>query len=324
MNEVDDLRPARVGANSELLDHVRPEERSVRRLITILLLGVPLGGLAALLTGAACILAACRLTGRSFDQLMAMSTGAAAGARGLLSYGFELSIAGLASIAFALALLLVAAKVQQRSAWTFLTTAPRLRGGLFVGGLVAGAVLVGGAVWIERLWSSQPPTPPILAPGADWGERAGYAALAAGFLFLAALAEEVLFRGWFVQQVAAWTRNLSIMLAVNGLVFSFVHFDPDLSGFIVRCLMGAGWAWIALRTGGIEFTTGAHLANNLLVSLFVVPVSFRPQPSAEVDVAGVAVEAGVIVLLVLVVEAWLRMRSNVIDAEAVREARSTP
>jgi|GEM_PF-3816021 len=322
MDKVDDLRPAHVRANSELLDHVRPEERSVRRLITILLLGIPLGGLAALLTGVACILAASGLTGRSFDQLMALSTGkAASGARGLLSYGFELSIAGLASIAFALVLLLVAAKVQRRPAWTFLTTAPRLRAGLFLGGFVAGAVLVGGAVAIEQLWSSQSPTPPILTPGADWGERAGYAALAAGFLFLAALAEEVLFRGWFVQQVAAWTRNLALMLAVNGLVFSFVHFDPNLSGFIVRSVMGAGWAWIALRTGGIEFTTGAHLANNLLVSLFVVPVSFRPQPSAELDVAGVAVEAGVIILLVLFVEAWLRARPREVELEIARETQ---
>jgi uncharacterized protein len=322
MNKVDDLRPARVGANSELLDHVRPEERSVRRLITILLLGVPLGGLAALLTGAACILAAGPLTGRSFDQVVAMSTGnAAPSPRGLLSYGFELSIAGFASIAFALVLLLVASKVQRRPAWTFLTAAPRLRAGLLLGGFVAGAVLVGGAVWIEQLWSNEPLTPPILTPGAAWGERAGYAALAAGFLFLAALAEEVLFRGWFVQQVAAWTRNLAIMLAVNGLVFSFVHFDPNLSGFIVRCLMGAGWAWIALRTGGIEFTTGAHLANNLLISLFIAPVSFRPQPSAELDVAGVAVEVGVIVLLVLVVEAWLRARPGRVELAIAGEAR---
>jgi membrane protease YdiL (CAAX protease family) len=171
-----------------------------------------------------------------------------------------------------------------------------------------GAVLIAAAVILERAGTPSPSAPPILRPGTNWSERGLYAAMAAGFLFLAALAEEIIFRGWLIQVVGAWTRNMLVMLAVNGLIFSFVHFDPDMSGFLIRCLMGAGWAWIAIRTAGIEFTTGAHLANNLLISLCVAPVSFTAKASAGVDLAAVAVEGGVIVLLVAAVELWLRAR----------------
>lgn len=310
MDWMKDLRIAGAEAGSDFLDLVKPEERSLRRLAATLLLSAPLGVLAALVAGAICIIVAAGVMGRPFNELLALVETGEPGARSLLSYGFELSLAGLASIAPALVLLLVASKVQRRRPLSFLTAAPRLRIGLFLGGLAAGAVLVGVAVMIERAWTLQPATPPILTPGADWGERVGYAALAAGFLFLAALAEEIIFRGWFVQQVGAWTRNAAIMLAVNGLVFSFVHFDPDMGGFLVRCAMGAGWAWIAIRTAGIEFTTGAHLANNLLVSLFVMPVSFVAKPSSPVNVAAVGLEGAIILLLVAVVEVWLRVRSG--------------
>lgn len=307
--------------NSEFLDLARPEERSVRRLAAILVVSAPLALVAVLVAATACIFAAMPLMGLSFGQVIAMAKGGYTGERSLLSYGFELSFVGAASIAAALVLLMVASKVQRRGPLTFLTASPNARPGLFLWGLAAGALLVGLALVVERLWSPEPTAPPILTPGADFAERAGYLAMAAGFLFLAALAEEIIFRGWLIQQASAWTRNIAVLLAVNGLIFSFVHFDPDLSGFLVRCLMGAGWAWIAIRTGGIEFTTGAHLANNLLVCLFVAPASFTAKASGDVDLAAVALEGAIILVLVAAVEAGLRIRPGSLAPEAVRELR---
>jgi len=304
MTEVNVLGVAGGTAKSDFLDIAKPEERSLRRLAVILLLSAP----AVLVVVPICMFLIAHLWGRSFNDIAQMAKAGGAGARNLLSYGFELSVAGVASIAVALIWLLIASRVQRRAPLSFLTAAPRLRTGQFLGGLAAGGVLVGFAVAVERFLSADHTVAPILTPGAAIDERAGYALMAAGFLFLAAAAEEILFRGWMIQQVGVWTRNVAVMLAVNGVVFSFVHFDPDISGFLIRCLMGAGWAWIAIRTGGIEFTTGAHLANNLLVSLFVAPVSFAPQPSHGVDYASIAVEGAIILLLVAVVEAQLRRK----------------
>ena len=109
------------------------------------------------------------------------------------------------------------------------------------------------------------------------------------------------------KRISRTTVDIRIDCRCNlGSLLKSIH--ESISGFLIRCLMGAGWAWIAIRTGGIEFTTGAHLANNLLVSLFVAPVSFAPQPSHGVDYASIAVEGAIILLLVAVVEAHLRRK----------------
>ena len=40
---------------------------------------------------------------------------------------------------------------------------------------------------------------------------------------------------------------------------------------------------MALRLGGIEFSTGAHAANNLLIVLFIEPLSLAPPPPMPFD-----------------------------------------
>ena len=56
-------------------------------------------------------------------------------------------------------------------------------------------------------------------------------------------------------------------------MFSAAHFDFSPDAFMTRALMGAGFAYMTLRLGGIEFSTGAHAANNLLIVLFVEPLA---------------------------------------------------
>jgi uncharacterized protein len=226
--------------------------------------------------------------------------------RDLASYRFEFAMAGLASFAFAAGFLLVAAQVFRRPIRSFLTAAPRFRWGQVGLGLAFGLVMVGLGVMLERIWLPAAEAGPIFRASEAQAARLAYIAAALAMLYLAALAEEALFRGWLLQQVGAWTRSVPVILAVNGLLFSFLHFDPNLGGFVVRCIMGAGWAWIALRLGGVEFTTGAHLANNFIVSLFVAPPSFvTPAPEAF-DPRAVAVELAIVLALVAVVELVLR------------------
>jgi membrane protease YdiL (CAAX protease family) len=136
--------------------------------------------------------------------------------------------------------------------------------------------------------------------------RGLYLAAAAFFLYLAALAEEMLFRGWALQQTGAFTRRLPLLLLINGVLFSLAHFDPDMAAFLSRAIMGMAWTWIVLRLGGVELAAGAHLANNLAICLFVRPVLFTPPPKEPFDVASVALEAATVAILVIAVEAALR------------------
>ena len=141
--------------------------------------------------------------------------------------------------------------------------------------MVPGAApIVGAEILTELAMGGEQLNAPVLR-ASGLAEAAGYVGIAAFFLFLAAFAEEMVFRGWLLQQTSAFTRSLPILLLVNGVLFSLIHVDPDPGAFIVRAAMGMGWCWVALRMGGLEFATGAHLANNLAITVLVEPLTLK-------------------------------------------------
>jgi membrane protease YdiL (CAAX protease family) len=286
------------------------EPRGASRTVVFLLLAVPAALTAALVTGlVVTLVAAAGLAGASGQDLLqavGVLIDSARAPRPLISYAFELVVAGLSSYAAAMAALAIAARIYRRPLRSFLTAAARFRWRAVGAGLLVGFPLVAAAYLLERIGSHEAAAAPLLRPDAGGLERLGYAACAAAMLYLAAFAEEALFRGWLLQQTATWTRRLAIILAVNGVVFSLAHFDPNPASFLVRAVMGAGWAWIALRTDGVEFTTGAHLANNLFVALFVAPVSFAAVKPAPFDYRPALVELAVVLLMAGIVELYAR------------------
>jgi membrane protease YdiL (CAAX protease family) len=302
-----------VQAPPEFLAASGAAERRPLRLAAFLLVATPAAIAAALLIGALLTgLAAWRLAGRRHLQLLdalGRTLDLHGGPRRLLSYGYELSVAGVGSYAAGLVVLAMAAWIFHRPTRSFLAAGGRFRWSLVGAGFLIGLAAVGLAVMAQYALGRQDIHPPLLQPGESLMSRLGYVALAAGCLYLAALAEEIVFRGVLLQITGAWTRRLLPILALNGLLFSLAHFDSDPSAFVIRMVMGAGWAWIALRTAGVEVTTGVHLANNLLVSLFVMPVSFQtPARPDRFDPAAIAVELATVALSVLGAELLVRRR----------------
>jgi membrane protease YdiL (CAAX protease family) len=286
-----------------------PRDRNVLATAAFVLAGGAAALVGAILTGllVTTVFAAAGsgASGRGLVEGLSRLTQSPRPNRSLLSYGYELSVAGLASFAAAAVALALAAWIFRRPVRSFLTAAPRFRWRAVAGGFLVGFPLVGLAFAAERLLDPSPIASPILGPEPVIA-KLGYAAIAAGCLYLAAFAEEAIFRGWLLQQTGAWTRSLGIILAVNGVLFSLAHFDPSPVSFAVRAVMGAGWAWLALRTAGVEFTTGAHLANNLFVALFVAPVSFAPPKAGHGGYAPALIELAIVLAMVGAVELWLR------------------
>jgi len=239
-------------------------------------------------------------------QAFGVLTDVGRGHRSLISYVFELSLAGLSSYAGALAFLAVAARVEARPIRSFLTVAQAFRWRQIGLGLIIFLPIVGLAIGLTDVLDPHPPTPPLLMPGAPTSARLIYCAAAVVFLYIAALSEEMLFRGWALQRTGVFTKNIPIVLGVNGILFSLAHFDPDLGAFVIRAVMGAGWAWIVLRLAGVELAAGAHLANNLAICLFNRPVVLTPPERQPFDAVSVGVELASIALLVLIVELALR------------------
>jgi membrane protease YdiL (CAAX protease family) len=203
-------------------------------------------------------------------------------------------------LATALSALFAARLAFQRPAWTFLTPAhpfrPRL---LTLGFAVFGTLAVLGVLGASAL-NGKTLSPPVLDDFYPLNTRLLYAGCTAVFLLMAALAEEILFRGVLLQATGAFTRSLPVLLLVNGALFSAIHLDPAPDAFLVRAASGAVWAWTVLRLAGLEFAIGAHLANNLVLSLLVEPISEGAQTGRNLPLSVTLLDLAISGALVLI------------------------
>lgn len=97
-------------------------------------------------------------------------------------------------------------------------------------------------------------------------------------LFLAALpalavqtfAEEFLFRGYVTQAILLALRRPWPTALLSGLVFGAVHIPNGWPQAASAVVFGVVLAMVAMRTGGLSFTFGLHLANNLFAAVVLV------------------------------------------------------
>jgi hypothetical protein len=174
--------------------------------------------------------------------------------------------------AFPLAFVALAATITSRPFQHYVTAAKSIRWRLVLVGLGLTFVAMAPLVIASRLSASGAPPAPILDIAPTIGGRLVYV-LAALLLIPSAAAEELMFRGWLMRQLAAFTRSPVMLIFATAVAFSAAHFDFSPDAFLTRTLMGAGFAYMTLRLGGIELSTGAHAANNILFILFIEPLN---------------------------------------------------
>jgi membrane protease YdiL (CAAX protease family) len=197
---------------------------------------------------------------------------------------FKMTMAILVSLSvinggLALILVLVASLIGERKYRLSFTTARRWRWNQLAIGLGLNLILLAPLMAIDVWRGGTQAKFPLLALTHSPAEMVTYAGVAVVCLVVAAGAEELVFRGWLLRHSAALVRLTWIFLPLNGLLFSAAHGDFDPNAFIDRTAAGLGLAYMALRLGGIEFSTGAHAANNLLIVLFIEPLTlFTPPP----------------------------------------------
>lgn len=98
---------------------------------------------------------------------------------------------------------------------------------------------------------------------------------ALALLFLQTTAEELFFRGYLLQQLAARFKSRWIWWVLPALIFGSLHYNPTIFGdnawFVVAAtaLMGLILADITTRFGSISAAMGLHFANNLIVMVFL-------------------------------------------------------
>jgi len=263
---------------SPFLDDLTPTDRRVVPLLLTLPIGVVAALLAAVICGIA-VLAAYEIGAGSgaAERLMAM-VGRGETPTGLAAISAMLGLLAFVNGGMALAFVSVAALLQRRRLVSYFTAAPRFRWRLLVLGLGLFAVTIGPLLLASAALDPKAPGAPILAISPGLGGRLIYAAMVVSLFLIAAAAEELVFRGWLTKVVGAWFPDPRVVLVLSGLLFSAIHLDPNLDAFLMRLAMGVGLAWMTLRLGGIEFAIGAHAANNIMILLFIQPMTLKPEP----------------------------------------------
>lgn len=91
-----------------------------------------------------------------------------------------------------------------------------------------------------------------------------------GAILVQTFTEEFIFRGFVTQGIVLVLRRPLPAACVSGLVFGALHIPNGLPQAINAMWFGIICAFIAIRMGGIAFTSGIHLANNYFGAVGVV------------------------------------------------------
>lgn len=99
--------------------------------------------------------------------------------------------------------------------------------------------------------------------------------IAAVLVFLQTAAEELIFRGYLQQQLAARFQSRWIWLVLPSVGFGALHWNPGTFGgnawlvIVVATLIGLIAGDMTARLGNLSAAMGMHFANNILVFIFL-------------------------------------------------------
>lgn len=265
--------PSDPAPNSPFLAFVGPDDRSWARVGLWLALGVPLAFLLWELVGSAA---------QALDPVLVAQVnagGALHGPHRLLAECALLGLLAFLDLGLALALTAAARLAFRRQVWTFVTPARRFAPGLLLAGAAVCGILALASIGAEVLLGESL-VPPIVDLSQPQTDRIAYALASVPLILLAAAAEEILFRGVLLQVTGAFLKTRIGLCAINGLAFALIHAEPSPVTFLALTLMGAAFAYSVLELGGIEFSLGAHFANNAVILLLQEPVSAAAKSAA--------------------------------------------
>ena len=223
----------------------------------------------------------------------------------------ELEIIGIgltSNILPMFAFLGIAALAHRTTLRAFCTAATRFRWRMLVVGLLLATAVIGPFVAIVELMDPKA-APPILTISKDPLLLGVYALVSFIGFVPAALGEEILFRGWLLRQISNAFRNPLILLTANGVIFAAAHFDFAPDAFLERSIMGAGLGYMTLRLSGVELAAGVHASNNLMIVLFISPLTLKAAPNSGFDATSLISYVGLFVAYVGIAEITARWPS---------------
>jgi len=80
--------------------------------------------------------------------------------------------------------------------------------------------------------------------------------------------EEIMIRGYILQGLHLRIKRFLLLILLNSLIFGLLHFGYGLGSFLSSWVFGISMVVMVIFQNRIEFASGVHNANNLIISLF--------------------------------------------------------
>ncbi len=169
--------------------------------------------------------------------------------------------------------------LHKRSLWSVVSAEPRLHLGQFAVGMLLAAGYVGVGMALTSLSGVAPQRSSL--PLESW--LTSLAPLAV-LIFLQSAGEELFFRGYLAQQLAAWVRHPLVWGLLPSICFGIAHAanggsDVQFAAYYVVAATMLGLVMMATvwRTGNLAAAMGFHFINNI-GALLVVNVAGSTPP----------------------------------------------
>lgn len=209
----------------------------------------------------------------------------------LFTYSLVLVIFGLALFAF----LFVASKLHQRPKMSFISNKGTFSWRqYFIGFLAWGSLLFIGSTIFDYQKLEDFVTNFNLYQFASL-LLLGFVAIGVQSFF-----EELVLRGYLLQGMHLLIKKVVTLVILNSLIFGVLHFGYGIESFLSSWAFGVAFAIIVMLQNRIEFVSGAHNANNLILSLIFVDLSEATNEAFSWEINWGYFSFHIIALLILV------------------------
>ena len=111
--------------------------------------------------------------------------------------------------------------------------------------------------------------------------------------------EEVLFRGYVFQMINLNKISLGWVIFIESLIFGLLHLPSGYNSFVNATLIGIVFSFITIWHNRIEFASGAHNANNLLIALIIGDIGKSMSEPFDPNFKGIDILTSFITMIIL-------------------------
>jgi membrane protease YdiL (CAAX protease family) len=124
--------------------------------------------------------------------------------------------------------------------------------------------------------------------------------------------EEIVIRAYFLQGLSLKIKRVGVLIVLNSLLFGLLHFGYGIESFVASWLFGISFTIVVLIQGRIEYVSGAHLANNLVLAIFFVDLKEATNENFSWSFDFLEIGIHILVMILFIAISYFLTKKNVV------------